>query len=172
MLIHKGTQPIVSNRLLLNKFDKNDIKDFFNNVTSRKEVTEHLLWEFHRSPLETKEMINQYVNNYKLKNYYNWCIRLKDDFKAIGAIELCFVNNETMSVGYCLCPEYWRKGIMNEALQLIIQYAKELNCQTLIAECFMNNLASINLLRKNGFMLRGINALKDNRKYYKFQLNI
>lgn len=172
MLVHKGTQPIVSDRLLLNKFEKSDTKDFFKNVTSRKEVTECLLWEYHKTPIKTISMINQYISNYKMKNYYNWCIRLKDDFKAIGAIELCFVDNETMAIGYCLCPEQWNKGIMNEALGVVINYARELNCKTIVAECFIDNKASINLLKKNGFLLREINSLKDNRKYYKFFLKL
>lgn len=173
IIIHKGTQPLVSERLLLNQFQEKDTKDFFKNVTSQPETTKYLSWEYHRTPTITNDMIKKSMEFYSHKNYYNWCIRLKEEnYVVIGAIELSFVDDKTLSVGYCLSPKYWHNGYMTEALKLVIQYAKELNCRNIVAECCIENEASIKILKNVGFLLKEVIHYENNQKSLKYILKI
>ena len=48
-----------------------------------------------------------------------------------------------------------RKGYANRALQLVIEYAKELNIRSLYATIFPENIPSINLFEQAGFESNG-----------------
>jgi ribosomal-protein-alanine N-acetyltransferase len=74
--------------------------------------------------------------------------------EAIGTI--CFwhmePNNYRAEIGYMLHPNHWRKGILSEAIEKIIDYGLNvLNLHSIAANVNPNNAASIALLEKFGF---------------------
>ena len=59
-----------------------------------------------------------------------------------------------ISVGYRLLARYWGKGIAREALGMMIDYLyKETDIEIITASTMIENQASANVLRKNGFSL-------------------
>lgn len=62
------------------------------------------------------------VNN--TKEWFYWCINLKEDPKTIGTI--CLWNfdsqSETAALGYDLHPEFQGKGFMSEAIQIVLDF--------------------------------------------------
>ena len=59
-----------------------------------------------------------------------------------------------ISVGYRLLEEFWGQGIATEALRLMIGYLlEETDIEIITASTMIENAASANVLRKNGFEL-------------------
>ena len=85
-----------------------------------------------------------------------WGIRLKNEPKLIGSICLWNFsnNNKIAEVGYDLHPKFHNKGIMSEALKMIIDYGfNELKLDKIEAFTHSKNESSKKLLEKNGFLL-------------------
>ena len=85
-----------------------------------------------------------------------WAICLKENPRLIGTI--CYFNfsdaTESAELGYELHPFYQHKGIMHEALSVIIPFAfHEVKLKRIIACPTPANVASIRLLERNGFLL-------------------
>jgi ribosomal-protein-alanine N-acetyltransferase len=60
-------------------------------------------------------------------------------------------------VGYELAKNFWRQGIMTEALQALLQFGfAEVGLQFVIAEVMLGNLPSKKLLEKLGFQNQGV----------------
>lgn len=76
---------------------------------------------------------------------------------VIGAISQDDVYSHVGEVGYWLGEPYWSKGIGTRALQLFIDLCRsDYGYQRLEAGVFSNNLGSIKLLRKCGFIKEGV----------------
>lgn len=59
-----------------------------------------------------------------------------------------------ISVGYRLLERYWGKGIAGEALEMMIDYLyKETDIEIITASTMIENQASANVLKKNGFQM-------------------
>ncbi len=89
-----------------------------------------------------------------------WVISLKNAPGLIGTI--CLWNFDTeknmAEIGYELMPDHQGAGIMNEAMQAVANYSfDELQLRILAALTHPDNEASVNLLKRNGFVLDEIN---------------
>ena len=59
-----------------------------------------------------------------------------------------------ISVGYRLLERYWGKGIAKEALGMMIEYLyDETDIEIITASTMVENQASANVLKKNGFQM-------------------
>jgi len=87
-----------------------------------------------------------------------WAIEWKATGTVIGKCTLWQYseNNQRAEVGYILNRQYWRMGLMTEALEAMIAYAfSELGLHRLEADTDSNNAASLALLEKLGFQREG-----------------
>ena len=97
-----------------------------------------------------KEINEAYLKNKSIA----WGITLKNDPKIIGTICLWNFsqNNKTAEVGYDLDPKFHKKGIMSEALKMIVDFGFiELKLDKIEAFTHKENENSIRLLKKIGF---------------------
>ena len=83
-----------------------------------------------------------------------WAISLKNSTTLIGTI--CFWNidkeNSVAETGYILHPDFQGKGIMQEALQKVVDYGfTKMNLKAIVANLKKKNTKSIKLLERNGF---------------------
>lgn len=95
--------------------------------------------------------LNEYTDN---NTSISWGITLTNDPRIIGTICLWNFsqNNKIAEVGYDLDPKFQRKGIMSEALRMIIDYGfKELKLSKIEAYTHKGNVSSKRLLETNGF---------------------
>jgi len=147
--------PILSTeRLILRQITQDDIHEFFW-IRNNDEVMKYIQFPRLASIEKAKERID-FLNDLTLKNEaINWAISLKEDNKLIGWILYKNIDlvNHRAEVGYLLHPDFWRKGIVQEALTAVLDFGfNTLHFHSI--EAFVNpeNDASILLLEKNGFV--------------------
>jgi ribosomal-protein-alanine N-acetyltransferase len=105
----------------------------------------------------------------KTNKSITWGITLEEELGIIGTICLWNFskNNKIAEVGYALNPKHQNKGIMSEALKMIIDFGfKELKLDQIDAFTHVKNENSKKLLEKNGF------NLEENRKDLNNKSNI
>jgi len=172
MLLHKGTEAISADRLLLRRFELNDAYDMFKNWANDSEITKFLSWKPHSSVEATKEILEKWINEYKDDNIYNWAIELKEIGEVIGSI--CIVKldekNYSCEIGYCISRIYWNKGIMSESLKAVIDYLfSETGFNRIVAKHDTNNVASGKVMLKSGMKYEGTLRqveIRDNKEFY------
>lgn len=148
-------------RLELRQITENDETDLFQ-LQSNAQVMKHIAL-----PLKTIEESAAKIKFYQelllKQEVINWAITLKTDNKLIGIILLKAIDckNHRAEVGYMLHPDFWRKGIAQEALTCVLDFGfNTLNFHSLAAIIDPYNTASEKILVKNGFVKEG--HLKEN----------
>lgn len=87
-----------------------------------------------------------------------WAICPKGEEKLIGTICLWNLNpeNQVAELGYTLHPDHWGKGFASEAAAAVIDFGfVKMGAIYIEAGCMTGNDASINLLKKQGFVKIG-----------------
>lgn len=124
-MINLGTKYLETDRLILRKFEKNDLEQIYNNWLSDDKMTTFLGWKAHDSVEESKRILNIWLNNYN-DNNYNWNIILKETNESVGNISI--INSAEMSetnnayIYYCLGSKFWKNGYAKEALKRVIEF--------------------------------------------------
>ena len=84
---------------------------------------------------------------------------------SIGAFRQGNIHRQTAELGYYIAEEYWGKGIMTEAVQLLCEYIfSHTDIIRIYAEPFAHNIGSCRVLEKAGFQYEGTlrsNAVKN-----------
>lgn len=145
---------LTTERLLLRPITEADAPEFFW-LRNSEEVMKYIQLPGFATLEHAKARI-QSLNESTLRNEgINWGISLKEDSDLlIGWILYKSIDlvNHRAEVGYLLHPDYWRKGIVQEAMQAVLDYGfNTLNFHSLEALVNPENEASINLLEKFGF---------------------
>ena len=82
------------------------------------------------------------------------------DDKAVGTVGVFFKNDvykKSAELGYWLGEEYWRQGIMSQAVNQLCQYVFDnYDIVRIYAEPFAHNEGSRGVLEKAGFKLEGV----------------
>lgn len=148
---------LYTERLVLRRMTQDDADEFFYLRTSPKMRTYS-----HRAPDASVDVVRALIDkiNTTIDNGegINWAISLKEDPKLIGVISFwrIFKEQHRAEMGYTLHHDYQRKGIMNEAAAAILEYGfKTLNLHTVEARVNPENLPSIRVLERNGFVKEG-----------------
>jgi len=141
-------------RLALRQITEHDAANFFW-LRNSEEVMKYIQLPKLASVEKAAERINT-MNGWLLKNEaINWAITLKEDKVLIGWILYKSIDlvNHRAEVGYLLHPDFWRKGIVQEALMAVLDFGfNTLNFHSVEALVNPENDASILLLEKNGFV--------------------
>lgn len=104
------------------------------------------------------EKINNYIAN---NESVMWALTLKNSDTLIGNICLWNMDaeNNKAEIGYMLHPKCQGKGLMQEAVEKIINYGFEImQLNSIVADLHAGNLKSLKLLVKNGFMYETSNG--------------
>jgi ribosomal-protein-alanine N-acetyltransferase len=127
-------------RLILRQVTKEDAKDVFS-IFAHAQVTEYY-------DLDTFSHVEEADR---------WGITKKPNDRIIGTCGVTPRSNGRGGLGYDLSRDYWRQGIMTEALNAIISFAFEtMELNRLEALVMPGNLPSEQLLLKLGFTEEGI----------------
>src|SRR5690554_2560426 len=112
------------------------------NYCSDYEVSKYVGWHTHRSLIDTKMFIQQIIQDYRENNAYFWGIVWKETNQLIGTINFVTINEKHKrgELGYILSKEFWNKGIMTEAVKLVLDFGfKSLNLNRIEAKCLVEN---------------------------------
>ncbi|WP_255702360.1 GNAT family N-acetyltransferase [Peptoniphilus sp. KCTC 25270] len=156
---HKGTVVIETKRLLLRRFNMDDIEFAFKNWTSDEKVTEFLRWPTHKDITITQRVLEDWIDNYKNENYYQWAIELKEISEPIGSISVVDMDDKTdkVHIGYAIGSNWWNQGITSEAFKGIIPFLfEEIKVQRIESQHDPNNPNSGKVMLKNGLTFEGI----------------
>lgn len=145
-------------RLLLRKITMEDAEDI---LFLRSD--ERVLQYIGREPDTTVEQAQNFIRvinaNAGSGDGILWGIALLDDpSRIIGTI--CYWNmrkeHDRAEIGFVLHPQYWRQGIMKEALLRVIDYGfTELRLHSIEGQLDANNKSSAGILEATGFVREG-----------------
>jgi len=144
---------LTTERLVLRQIVFDDINEF-HRLKSDERVLEFLYTKA-KTFDETRQFIKRINDGIDRNEWILWGITSKNENKIIGSI--CFWNiveeQSRAELGYDLMPEYQGKGIMSEAVKAVIEYGFEnMKLNFIEALPYSNNVKSIGLLEKNGFI--------------------
>lgn len=105
-----------------------------------------------------QKFIDHFQNRYKDKAAIRWGIALKEQENIIGTLGFNnFTHNHRANIGYDLLPQYWNKGLMQEALSTVLDFGfKQLYINRVEAEVMQGNKASEKVLEKLHFVKEGV----------------
>lgn len=145
---------ITTRRLLLRRITEDDVNEIFF-LRSDERVMRYI----DKAPAETLddayEFIRKIADLEGSADAVTWAICLKGDTRLIGTIVFWNIQKEhyRAEVGYTLHPDYWGKGIMQEALQVVIDYGfRVMKLHSIEANVNPENDSSIKLLERNKFV--------------------
>jgi ribosomal-protein-alanine N-acetyltransferase len=135
---------------------KEDAKDVFS-IFAHAQVTEYYDLDTFSHVEEADQLIDHLTRRYEERKAIRWGITKKPNDRIIGTCGVTPRSNGRGGLGYDLSRDYWRQGIMTEALIAIISFAFEtMELNRLEALVMPGNLPSEQLLLKLGFTEEGI----------------
>ena len=149
-------------RLCLREFHPADSQAVFDSFSQEK-VTKYINRGPMQSIQEAAELVEVRASLFQRGIGICWVIaRIDDPDKLIGSCG-CYKmdkSNHSIEIGYDLHPDYWRQGIMTEALQAMVNFAYSeaffFHLNRIEALTYVDHKASIGLLKKFGFKEEGI----------------
>jgi ribosomal-protein-alanine N-acetyltransferase len=141
-------------RLVLRRTVLDDAKDYFF-LRSSPKAMKHICKPLHTSIEDTKNMIYKINEMISFNDGISWAVCLKTDNKMIGSVSFHRIEKEhyRAEIGYMLHPDYWRQGIVSEAVEAIISYGfNTLNLHSIEAHIDPTNIGSEKVLQKFNFV--------------------
>jgi len=155
---HLGTKELETERLILRRLTINDIESVYNNWANDDDVTHYLSWPTHRDINVTKNVLENWIQNYSEDDFYQWGIVVKDINEPIGTISVVDKDDDIKMVviGYCIGKQWWNKGITSEALNAVIKFFfDEVGVNRIEARHDPNNQNSGKVMIKCGMKYEG-----------------
>ncbi len=141
-------------RLLLRRIDNNDVNEVFklrSNAETMKYIPRPLVTNIDEALAHIKMIDDKIINNEGI----NWAITIKGNPKLIGIIGHYRIQpeNHRCEIGYMILEEYWGKGIVTEAIKVVLKYGfEDLQMHSIEGVIDPDNIASEKVLIKNGFV--------------------
>lgn len=149
------TLPILNTtRLTLRQLSIDDKHDILA-LRSNPEINKYLGRPLSKTTEDAINFINKVTDNIQKNTAFYWAITLTDSKTVVGTICLFDFSNEKNSceIGYELMTEFQGQGIMNEAIQVVIDYVfQTLKFSKILAFTHQDNENSIKLLTKFNFI--------------------
>lgn len=143
-----NTPRLETERLILRKFTKDDLDALFL-ILKDEEVNKFLPWYPMKNLEETKRFYEErYAAKYVEPQAYAYAICLKSDNYPIGYIKVDI--SDSYDLGYGLRKEFWRKGIVSEAAQALIEQLKKDGILYITATHDINNPRSGAVMKRIG----------------------
>jgi len=156
---HLGTKELETKRLILRRFRLDDAEKVFNNWASDEEVTKYLVWPPHKDINVTKNVREQWIQNYVKNDFYQWAIELKEINEPVGSISVVKQSDDLkmVHIGYCIGKKWWNKGITSEALSALIKFFfEEVGVNRIESRHDPNNPNSGKVMAKCGMKYEGL----------------
>ena len=122
-------------------------------------VTKYHIYETTTGLEKIDLIIKSRLDFWYKKEAIPWVIIKKNEQKVIGCCACVRIDNQSRQcrLVYELASQYWRQGIMTEALGEVINFSfTSLKLNRLEAYVMVENIASSKLLEKSGFKLEGV----------------
>ena len=161
---------MMSHNFRLTSFPRLETKRLWLRQTTQEDVEavfavfcDRLVTQFHNLDTfahldEASKVIERRAKGFESGSGIRWAIFHRQNNYLIGSCGFTWHNKANAAeIGYELKSEFWRQGIMSEALSAILQYGfSSREIQFVIAQVMLENVASKRLLEKLGFQSQGI----------------
>lgn len=151
-MVMENTPELITERLILRKFTSDDIKAFFD-IMSDETVNKFLPWFPVKSLEEAEKMLAEnYLKEYEKPSGYKYAICIKGENIPIGYCGMS--SGESNDVGYGLKQEFWRQGIVTEAMEAMVKRIKLAGCPYITATHDVNNPSSGQVMKRLGMVYK------------------
>ncbi len=142
---------LTTKRLTLRQLVSTDEQAIFT-LRSDKEINKFLDRKIAATPDDARHFINQVNENVGKNNSLYWAITFSDKKELVGTICLFCFSDDKCEIGYELLTNFQGQGIMQEAVDKVIDYAfNTIKVQTVEAFFHKDNERSAKLLEKFSF---------------------
>ncbi|GGI22739.1 GNAT family N-acetyltransferase [Pedobacter mendelii] len=142
-------------RLILREHALSDAENIFK-MRTNEAVMKYIDRERPKDLEDVKTFITTFNEGFENGDNLAWVIALKENpSQMIGSVGYWRTDypNHRAEIGYMLHPDYWRKGIISEALKRTIDFGfNDMNLHTIKANINVENDASRQILIKHGFV--------------------
>lgn len=148
---------IITERLILRKWQENDLKPFAQ-INSDPKVCQFLPKILSKE--ESDKLAQNIIEYFSKFGFGFFAAELKENQQFIGFIGLALVdfeshfsslNNPLIEIGWRLNSNYWNKGYATEGAKAVLNFAfNELNSKEVVAFTARENLASRKVMEKIG----------------------
>jgi len=148
---------LLTSRLRLRELRQTDAEAILR-IFSAEEVTRYYDLDTFTNHSQAIALISRQAERFTRGEIIRWGIAHQSNDVIIGTIGLVLnQQNNQAGLGYELARAYWRRGIMSEALAIVIRFGfHTLRLNRLQALVMPGNVASTGLLRKLDFTEEGI----------------
>jgi ribosomal-protein-alanine N-acetyltransferase len=147
---------LTTERLVLRKMSVEQDAQAMFDLRSNTQVMQYVSRPIAKSIDDSIILIEMILDLIANDNAINWAITLKENpSHMIGNIGIFNLQKENYrgEFGYMLHPDYWRRGIIQEAIACTVKFAFEkIKLHSLEAQINPLNIASAVVLEKNGFI--------------------
>lgn len=158
----KLSQPdkIKGESITLRKLRMSDAENIYKKF-HRPEILKWILFQPHKNfnVKDQKQWIKKTQFKIRAHKAYVFGITLPHSTEIIGIISLEEFNwkNKNTQIGYWLTKEHWGKGLMSQAVKIMLNFAfKKLKLHRVYGAVFADNIPSQKVLEKCGFIKEGI----------------
>lgn len=149
---------IETERLTLRRITADDLGDWMA-VWHSPGVLDYLI-DFEGVPQENMglEIVEWADRIFAERSGIRWALALRPNNQMIGScgFHLFDRRHQRVEIGYELHSDYWRQGIMSEAVRALLEFCFDtLDVHRVEADVVEGNVASAALLKKAGFTLEG-----------------
>ena len=151
--VFKNFPEFESGRLLFRKIILDDAKEIFL-IRSNDDVMKFMDVPRHYSVSDSEKLIRSIENSYKNETGINWAIIQKQSNVFLGYIGFIRMASEhcRAEIGYALKPDYWSKGYMYEAIDMLAKFGfEEMKLHSIEANVNPMNERSKKVLERVGF---------------------
>ncbi|MGE5176843.1 MAG: GNAT family N-acetyltransferase [Hyphomicrobiales bacterium] len=144
-------------RLTLRPFRDEDAGALFR-IFSDPKVTRYWNRVAWTDPAEARAMIERYRPVDGDRTFLPWAVAGAEDDVVIGTATLFQIDatHRRAEIGYALASAYWGRGLMHEALIVVVGYAFDtLRLHRLEADIDPRNAASLRSVERLGFLREG-----------------
>jgi len=145
---------LLTERLRLRFLDMEDAVGYFE-IRSNDQVMEYLARPKAETIEDAAAVIKRVHDSIQKNTGICWALCLKEDPKIIGTIGFYRTQPEhyRTEIGYELHPDFWKKGIMSEAMRAVLDYAfHKMNFHSVEANIDPINKKSRDILVRNHFL--------------------
>lgn len=146
-----------TDRLILRRIEDKDARVFYR-MYSDKEVMKYFGKELFSSFKQAEDKVKLEKSAFETKEAIRWAITLKPEDDMIGSGGFWKINKEhyRAEIGYDLLPDFHRRGIMSEAVKVMIEFGfTKMKLHSIEANTDPENKSSNRMLEKLGFKLEG-----------------
>jgi len=141
-------------RLLLRLPVIDDAGPLFQRVARDPQVTRYLHWTPHPDVMTTQRVISERMN--VDPHLRTWVLELQHSGEIAGMISCARPLGYVAEIGYCLGRRWWGKGLMSEALDMLIAaLSADPGMYRVWATCHVDNARSLRLLERAEFTCEG-----------------